>query len=128
MKLITPRLLIAVFAIGLCADVFAEEKRAYPQISFCGPGASKTPVNRADFIILVVEGSAISYEASPIASTAVVEYVNNLLKIKNVSYVGVYIREGTKYGDVVRAIDTLRLTDAKNVGVSMVEIPVGREP
>ena len=128
MKLMTPRLLIALFAIGLCADVLAEEKRAYPQISFCGPGAGKTPVSRADFIILVVEGPTISYEASPIASTTVVEYVNNLLKIKNVSYLGVYIREGTKYGDVVRAIDTLRLTDAKNVGVSMVEIPVGREP
>jgi len=33
-----------------------------------------------------------------------------------------------KYGDLVRAIDVLRQTDAKNIGVSMKELPAGREP
>lgn len=55
-----------------------------------------------------------------------VEYVNTLLKTKDVSYIGVYTREGVKYGDVVRAVDVLRKTNAKNIGISMTELPAGR--
>jgi biopolymer transport protein ExbD len=128
MKLITYRALIILFAIGLCADVLAEEKKEYPHISFVGPGGGKDPVSRDQFVILVIEGPFISYDTNPIPSAGVVEYVNNLLKVKNVSYIGVHTREGIKYGDVVRAIDTLRKTNAKEVGVSMIELPVGREP
>jgi hypothetical protein len=54
--------------------------------------------------------------------------VNKLLSVRDVSYIGVYTREGTKYGDVVRALDILRSTKAKNISLSMVELPLGREP
>jgi hypothetical protein len=128
MKSNTYRALLAVFAIGLGADVPAAEKRDYPQISLVGPGAGKNPVSRDQFVILVIEGPYISSDAKPIESAGVVDYVNTLLKIKNVSYLGVYMREGAKYGDLVRALDLLRKTNAKNIGVSMVEIPAGREP
>lgn len=128
MKLMTFRILIAVFAIGLYGDVFAAEKQEYPQISLCGPGGGRTPPDRDEFIILVIDGPTISSDTKPIPSAEVVEYVNKLLELKKVSYIGVYTREGTKYGDVVQAIDILRGTKAKNIGLSMKEIPVGREP
>lgn len=128
MKLMTYRLLIVVFAFGLCADLLAVEQQEYPRISLCGPGGGKNPVSRDEFITLVIEGPTLSYEANPIPATEVVEYVNKLLDVKNVSYIGVYTREGTKYGDVVRALDTLRGTKAKNIGLSMTELPVGRQP
>lgn len=54
--------------------------------------------------------------------------MNNLLKLNKGSYLGVYSREGVKYGDVLRAIDVLRKTDAKDIGFSMIEVPAGREP
>ena len=39
-----------------------------------------------------------------------------------------YAREGIKYGDLVKAIDALRKTDAKDIAVSTVELAMGREP
>lgn len=128
MKQMTYRTLIAIFAIGLCAEVLAEEKPAYPNISFVGPGSGKKTVSRDQFVLLVVEGPFISYESQPIPSAGLVDYVNNLLKIKNVSYLGVHAREGVKYGDIIRAIDLLRKTEAKDIGVSLIELPAGREP
>jgi len=128
MKLMTHRMLLAVFAIGLCADVLAEEKQEYPRISLSGPGGGPSPIGREELIMLVVDGPTLSYDKNPIASTEAVEYVNKLLEVKNVSYIGVYTREGTKYGDVVRALDVLRGTKAKNIGLSMKELPLGREP
>ena len=128
MKLMTTRLLIAVFALGLCADLLAEEQREYPRVSLCGPGGSKAPKTKEEYITLVIEGPSLSYEANPIPGTDVVEYVNKLLEVKNVSYIGIYTREGTKYGDVVRALDILRGTKAKNIGLSMAELPAGRQP
>jgi hypothetical protein len=128
MKLLTYRILTAVFAIGLCAEVLAEEKPAYPNIYFVGPGSGKKTISRDQFVLLVVEGPFITYEKQPIPNTGVVDYVNNLLKIKKVSYIGVHSREGVKYGDLIRAIDVLRKTNAKDIGVSMIELPAGREP
>lgn len=128
MKSMMYRMLLAVFALGLCADVRAEEKSDYPQVSFSWPSASKKPVLRDEFIILVIEGPTLSYEANPIASGSVVEYVNKLLDVKKVSYIAVYTREGSKYGDVVNAIDVLRGTKAKNIGLSTKEIPPGHQP
>ena len=124
----TSRLLLALFAIGLCADVFAQDKSEYPRISLCGPGGGHNPVSKDEFITLVIEGPTLSYDKNLIASTEAVEYVNKLLEVKKVSYIGVYTREGTKYGDVVRAIDILRGTKAKNIGLSMQELAPGRQP
>jgi biopolymer transport protein ExbD len=128
MKTTIPRILMTLFAIGLCADVLAAEKQEYPQVSLCGSGGAKSPTSPDQFITLVVDGPVISYDGSPIPINGVVDYVNVLLKTKDVSYIGVYTRVGTKYGDVIRAIDLLRGTKAKNIGLSMTEIPVGREP
>jgi biopolymer transport protein ExbD len=128
MKQIKSRLLMAVLALGLYADVLAENKPEYPRVSLIGPGGNKNPTSRDEFILLVVEGAKISYETNSIPSAEVVEYVNNLLKERKVSYIAVYPREGIKYGDLVRAIDTLRKTTARSIGVSMLEIPVGRDP
>jgi hypothetical protein len=122
------RLVIAVLALGLCSALFAQEKSDYPRISFVGPGASKNPVSRDQFIILVIEGPFLSHEKDPIPDAGTVDYVNRLLKTKNVSYIGVYTRQGVKYGDVIHALDVLRKTTAKEIGVSMVEISAGQEP
>jgi len=128
MKPMTYRVLIAVFAVGLCANLRAEEKREYPRISLAGNGGSPSPINRDELIMLVVDGAVLSYDKNPIAEAEAVEYINKLLEVKNVSYIGVYTREGTKYGDVVRALDLLRGTKAKNIALSMKELPLGREP
>jgi biopolymer transport protein ExbD len=122
------RILMALLAIGLCSDGLAQANGEFPRIGLVGAGAGKTPVSRDQFIILVVEGPYLSYEKNQIPDGGVVEYVNTLLKTKDVSYIGVYTREGVKYGDVVRAVDVLRKTNAKNIGISMTELPAGRNP
>ncbi|MBK8857238.1 MAG: hypothetical protein IPN11_05970 [Opitutaceae bacterium] len=97
--------MLVVLAVGLCSDVFAGEGKAYPQISFVLPGKGDSTVSRDQFVILVVEGAFISHEKSPIPSGGVVAYVDNALKAQDATYIGLHIREGVKYGDVVRALD-----------------------
>ncbi|HEY4249311.1 MAG TPA: hypothetical protein VGM64_20985 [Lacunisphaera sp.] len=122
------RILMALLAVGLCSDGLAQANGEFPQVGLVGKGAGHTPVNPDQFVILVVEGPYLSYEKNQIPEGGVVEYVNALLKAKNVSYIGIYTREGVKYGDVVRAVDELRKTNAKNIGISMTELPAGRNP
>jgi hypothetical protein len=121
-------ILIAFFALGLCAHSLADEKPAYPHIAFVGPGSGNKAVSRDQLVLLVVEGPYISCEGQPVPSNGTIDYIDSLLKNKNVSYLGVYSRAGIKYGDVVRALDVLRKTSAKEIGVSLVELPVGRDP
>jgi biopolymer transport protein ExbD len=128
MRLMNCRILIAVFAVGLGADMLAAEKTDYPRISFSVPSQNKNPVPPGEVVLLVVEGASLSHDASPIPDTDVVNYVNKLLDLKKASQIGVYSREGTKYGEVIKAIDTLRGTNAKNISVSMVELARGRQP
>lgn len=127
MKLMIRKVFMVVAAIGLCADVLAEVKRDFANVSMCSPGPSKNPVSRDELVLLVVEGPQLSSDSTPIPELEVIERVNAMLRAKNASYIGVYTREGVKYGDVIRAIDMLRRTDAKNIGVSMAELPQGRE-
>jgi biopolymer transport protein ExbD len=127
MKSIKYPLLLAVLAIGFCAAVRADDKSDFPRISFVGPGTGHA-MDPSQYIKLVVEGATLSFEKNPVPEAGEVDYVNDLLKIKNVSMIAVFTREGIKYGDVVRAIDLLRKTNAKNVGVSMVQLAPGREP
>ena len=122
------RILLAVLAVGLGSALLADEPRSYAAVSLCGPGGGANPIKRSEYIVLVVEGPNLFFETTPVPSGRVVEYVNTLLKAKGVSYIGVYAREGTKYGEVIHAVDQLRATDAKNIGVSMTELPFGREP
>lgn len=128
MKLMNCRILLAVVAIGLGADGLAAEKTDLPRVSFSLPSQSKNPTPREEVVFLVVEGGSLSHDTSPVPEADVVNYVNKLLEIKKASYIGVYSREGTKYGDVIKAIDVLRETNAKNISVSMVELARGRQP
>jgi biopolymer transport protein ExbD len=127
MKLMTYRLLMAVFAAGLGTGVLAVEKPELARVALCSPGKNVNPPGPEKYVMLVIEGPTLSYDANPIPAAEVVDYVNQLLATRNVSEIGVYAREGTTYGDVVRAIDTLRETNAKNIGISMKELAVGRE-
>jgi biopolymer transport protein ExbD len=128
MKLVNCRILLAVVAIGLGADGLAAEKTDHPRVSFSLPSQNPNPTPREQVVFLVVEGATLSHDTSPILDADVVNYVNKLLEIKNASYIGIYSREGTKYGDVIKAIDALRGTNAKNISVSMVELARGRQP
>lgn len=128
MKPILQRTLLVFLAIGLCSPLVAQEHKDYAQVSFSVPGGSKHQMSRDQFITLIIDGPVLTYESDPIPSDQVVEYVNKLLEVKNVSYVGLYIREGTTFGDVIRAVDVLRKTKTKNIGVSVSEIPVSRKP
>lgn len=127
MKAITYPVLMVVLATGFCAGALAASKREYPQITANFPSSGKTTVSRDEFITLVIEGATITYESNAIPATGVVDYVNNLLKTKNISQIGVYSREGASYGDVVRAMDLLRETNARNIGLSMAPLAAGRE-
>ena len=127
MKLMKCRLLIAAFALGLGAELLAGENSHYPTISMVGTGTSKNPTPKEELVILVVEGRVISHDAKVIPEAGLVDYVNSLLQVKKASYIGVYAREGVKYGDVIKALDSLRKTDAKDIGVSMSELPANRE-
>jgi biopolymer transport protein ExbD len=121
------RILLAFFAIGLCSGMLAADQSNFAQVSLVGAGGGK-PVSREELVILVVEGPVLFSDSKPIPDAQVVEFVNGLLRAHKVSYIGVYAREGTKYGEVIHAVDTLRRTEAKNIGVSMSELPFGREP
>lgn len=121
-------ILSGILAFGLCAGAFAADKKDYPPISLVGPGSKGSGIPRDQFVVLVVESGFISHEKNPIPGDSVVTYVDNALKAQNASYIAVHIREGIKYGDVVRALDTLRQTAAASIGVSMIELPVGRDP
>lgn len=86
------RFLASLLAVGLAVSLFAEtRKNDYPQISFVAPGSSKTSVNRDQFVILVVEGPFISHEKTPVPYEGAVGFVNDLLKARGVTYVGVHI-------------------------------------
>ena len=73
-------------------------------------------------------GGVLVFEKNPISPTGAVDYVNEFLKVRHVSSIGLCVREGTKYKDVIRALDVRRETNATNIGVSMQELPVGRDP
>lgn len=126
MKTIAQRILSAVFAIGLCSSLLGQNQKEYAQVSFCVPGSSEHPMSRDQFVTLVIDGPVLMYESTPIPNDEVVAYVNKLLQMKGVAYIGLYIRDGTTYGDVIRAVDTLRKTNTKSIGVSVTPTPMSR--
>lgn len=121
-------LLIITLIIGFCCGLSAKDQLEYANVTFSGPSKTSGSMGKEQFVTLVIDGPNISHDAIPIPADEVVPFVNGLMKAKNVVYLGVYIREGTRYGDVIRGIDTLRLSDAKSIGVSTAELPYGREP
>lgn len=128
MKFCCNRLLLGVLAVGLASPLFARSEQDRPQVTLCPPSNGKHPMPRDQFVTLVIEGAALFYDGKPIPHENTVEFVNELLKTNGVSYIGVYAREGTKFGDLVNAIDLLRETTAKNIGVSTLEMPTGLNP
>lgn len=120
-------LVIAAVALVLSGTGLAQSRAGYPEISFVGPSSGRPTLTKDQLVTLVIEGPFVSHEKAPIAPDIIVGYVNDALKSKGVSAVGVHIREGVKYGDVVRVLDTLSQTDARSIGVSMVELAAGRD-
>jgi biopolymer transport protein ExbD len=119
-------IIVLLLALAVCADALAEAKKDYPPIALVVPSGSTGTTHRDQFLILVIEGAFISHENRPVAGD-LVEYIDAALKAQGASYLGVHIREGVKYGDVVRALDTLRHTSAKSISVSLAELPIGRD-
>lgn len=123
-KLIT----LALLTVGFGGSLLFAGQGDYANVVLCAQGASKNPIPKDQFITLVLDGPVIFYETTPIPDSDVLSYVNTVLESKQVSYIAVYVRQGTKYGDVVRSVDTLRKTNAKDIGMSMVELAPGQNP
>lgn len=124
MKNIIP---VALLSIGLSSVLFAAPPKSYAPISFGASSSGTSTISPDDVVKLVIESDGISYESARIPEASIVSFVNALLDEKAVSYVGVYVREGAKFGATMHHLDLLRLTKAKNIGVSPSELPVGRE-
>lgn len=122
------RILLALIALSFCSSAIASDQNDYPRVAFHGPGGGGAPVDRDQYVMLVLEGPAISHDSTIVPDANVVALVNSLLESKGVSNVAVFVREGTKYGDVIRGVDILRGTKAKNIGVGMKELPHGKNP
>lgn len=121
-------ILPVILALGISAQALAASNADYPPISFVGPGKAGSSVDKTQFLVLVVEQGFISHNSTPIPQGGVVSYINSALKVQGASFLGVHIRQGIKFGDVIKALDELRKTEAKSIGVSMVELAPGKEP
>ena len=117
-----------ILAFVISTPAFAAANADYPPISFVAPSSGRSPVDKTQFLMLVVEPGFISCDGVAIPQAGVIGYVNGALKAKGASFLGVHIRQGIKFGDVVKALDELRKTEAKSIGVSMVELAPGKEP
>ena len=122
------KLLFVLLALGISASASAADSSGHAPIAFVIPGGSNTTIDKTKYLFLVVEGAFISHDGNPVAAEAVVEYVNNALKAQGATMLAVHIRQGIKFGDVVQALDALRKTEAKSIGVSMVELAPNKEP
>lgn len=119
--------LVALLLIALSSSLSAEAQE-YPQISLSWPGAKAPTLQRNEVLLLVIDGAVLYHEGQPVPTNGTVEYVDSLLTASKASYIGVYTRRGTAFGDVIKVIDALRGTKAKNIGLSMVELHPGQEP
>ena len=128
MNPILKRILIGVFIAAACAAAPAQAADDYAKVSVTYPGKSGHTLGKSEFVSLVVDGPTICYEGSAIPTDEVVSLVNGLLRDKKATLIGVFVRAGSKYGDVMRAVDLLRKTNACNIGVSSMEISGNREP
>jgi hypothetical protein len=122
------RFLIALLMLCVVGSLAAKDSGENARVAFYGPGGAKGPVDDSKYLKLVLEGPNFSYDSTVIAGSEIVPFVNALLEQKGVSVIAVFVREGSTYGDVVRGIDLLRGTNAKNIGVGMRELPQGRNP
>ena len=117
---------ILAFLISLTA--LAAAGPDYPPISIIPPSSGNSTIDKTQFLILVVEPGFISCDGVRVPPAGLIGYINGALKAKGASFLGVHIRQGIRFGDVVKVLDELRKTDAKSIGVSMVELSPGKEP
>lgn len=120
-------LLLATLAVGLGASSLMAAEGNFARISFVAPGPGNSTVDPSQFVTVIVEGPYITHDKTPLLAEGEVEYLDKMLKNQGASYIAVHIRQGVKYGDVIRALDTLRRTTAKNIGVSMIEVPASKD-
>jgi biopolymer transport protein ExbD len=123
----TKYIILPLLVLAVGANAFADGRKDYPPIALVVPGGSGSSTSPDQVIFLVIEGPFVSHEKRPVPSDEVIAYVDTALRAQGASYVGVHIREGVRYGDVVRALDALRLTSAKSISVSLAELPIGRD-
>lgn len=124
MKILT---LSVVLVSGILSPLLAASAGDYPPVSFVVPGGSNTTIDKSKYLVLVVEPGFISHENQPIAADAVAAYINTTLKDRGATMLAVHIRQGITFGDVVQALELMRKTEAKSIGVSMIELPTGKE-
>ena len=129
MNPILKRIALGVFiaVTGIAARAQGSGEFASVSVTYPGKPTGHT-LTKDEFVSLVVDGPTICHEGSAIPMEQVVSLVNGLLAEKKATYVGIYVRVGSKYGDVMRAVDLLRKTNARNIGVSSLEISGNREP
>ena len=120
--------LLMIIAVGFAAGSLVAEPTDYARISFIGPGTGKSEIPKNELIVLVLEGAFFTHDQTPIPTDGLVDYINQTLNAQGASYLAVHVRDGVKYGDVVSSLDQLRKTAAKNIGVSMIALPAGRNP
>jgi biopolymer transport protein ExbD len=117
--------ILAVLALGISAHAANTD---YSRISFVKPGVNKAgPMDPSRYIKLVVEGASVFHDKVALPAEGLRDHINKLLETTGADYLAIYVREGVKYGDVVRAVDILRMTNAKNIAVNTDELPLGRD-
>jgi biopolymer transport protein ExbD len=123
MKLI----LVAGFAFGSVSGLLAQAQPRYAPITLAIASAGKSTTTPDQVVTLVIDRSVLTYESAPITYENVVTFVDTLLATNKAGNLCVYVREGTKFGEVMTALDLLRQTSAKAIGISPTELRVGRE-
>jgi biopolymer transport protein ExbD len=123
MKLI----LVAVLAFGSVSGLLAQEQPRYAPLTLAVASSGKPTASPDQVVTLVVDRGLITYESTPISYENVITYVDTLLVNNKAANVLVYVRAGTKYGEAMKALDLLRQTNAKAIGINPVELSFGRE-
>jgi len=118
---------VLVMAFTVYAEPHNIETRNSPQVSLFRPGNYGRLDRTEEFLYLILDAGDLCWENRPIPRSELVPYVNGLLKANRQVYICVVVREGSRFGDLVSAIDILRSTNAEHVVISFKEIPYGKD-
>ncbi len=117
-----------MFLLALGLGTAAHAATDHARIAFVKPGVAKGVVmDSSQYVKLVIEGPFVSHDKIPVSDEGLIDYVDKILKSSGATYLAIYVREGIKFGDVVRTLDSLRKTSAKDIAVNTVEIALGRD-
>jgi biopolymer transport protein ExbD len=123
MKLI----LVAVLAFGSVSGLLAQTSPHYAPVTLAVPSSGRPTTTPDQVVTLVIDHALVTYESNPVPYENVITFVDTLLANNKAANLLVYVRAGTKYGEAMTALDLLRQTRAKAIGISPTELPVGRE-